>query len=114
MRNFLIAASLLVTLGLSAIEKPNIIIINIDDMGYGDIAPFGSKINRTPHLDRMAAEGCKLTSFYAEPVCSPSRAALMTGCYSKRVLSINRVLFPIDKHGLHQLSCRCIDIHIVQ
>jgi len=86
---------------LTAAERPNVIIINIDDLGYGDIAPFGSTINRTPHLDRMAAEGCKLTAFYGAPVCSPSRAALMTGCYPKRVLPIPHVLFPIDPVGLH-------------
>ena len=62
-------------------DKPNFIVINIDDLGYADIGPFGSKLNRTPNLDRMAAEGRKLTCFYAAPVCSPSRAALMTGCY---------------------------------
>ena len=45
--------------------KPNFVVILIDDMGYGDIGPFGSKLNRTPNLDRMAAEGMKLTSFYA-------------------------------------------------
>ena len=84
-----------------AAEKPNMIVINIDDMGYGDIGPFGSKLNRTPALDRMAAEGCKLTCFYAAPVCSPSRAALMTGCYPKRVLPIPHVLFPGDDVGLN-------------
>lgn len=51
--------------------KPNFIFINIDDLGYADIGPFGSTLNRTPHLDRMAKEGRKLTSFYAAPVCSP-------------------------------------------
>ena len=66
--------------------KPNLVVIFVDDLGYGDIGPFGSKINSTPHLDRMAAEGMKLTSFYsASPVCTPSRAALMTGSYPKRV-----------------------------
>lgn len=80
--------------------KPNFIVINIDDMGYADIGPFGSKLNRTPNLDRMAKEGRKLTSFYAAPVCSPSRAALMTGCYPKRALPIPHVLFPIDAVGL--------------
>lgn len=75
-------------------------------MGYGDIGPFGSEINETPHLDRMAAEGMKLTSFYvAAPVCTPSRAALMTGCYPKRVGlatgSWGGVLFPKDRHGLN-------------
>ena len=81
--------------------KPNFIIINIDDLGYADIEPFGSKLNRTPHLNRMAKEGRKLTSFYAAPVCSPSRASLMTGCYPKRAFSIPHVLFPGDAEGLH-------------
>ena len=80
--------------------KPNFILINIDDLGYADIGPFGSKINRTPNLDRMAKEGRKLTSFYAAPVCSPSRAALLTGCYPKRVLPIPHVLFPGNAEGL--------------
>ncbi len=80
--------------------RPNFIFINIDDLGYADIGPFGSKINRTPNLDRMAKEGRKLTSFYAAPVCSPSRAALMTGCYPKRVLPIPGVLFPANAVGL--------------
>ena len=80
--------------------KPNFIFINIDDLGYADIGPFGSKLNRTPHLDRMAKEGRKLTSFYAAPVCSPSRASLMTGCYPKRALPIPHVLFPGDAVGL--------------
>src|ERR1700742_567585 len=84
----------------SAADKPNIVIINMDDMGYADIAPFGSKINRTPNLDKLAAEGRKLTCFYAAPVCSPSRAALMTGCYPKRVLPIPHVLFPGNDIGL--------------
>ena len=74
--------------------KPNFIVINIDDLGYGDIGPFGSTRNRTPNLDRMAEEGRKLTSFYAAPVCSPSRASLMTGAYPKRALPIPHVLFP--------------------
>jgi len=80
--------------------KPNFIFISIDDLGYADIGPFGSKINRTPHLDAMAKEGRKLTSFYAAAVCSPSRAALMTGCYPKRVLPIPSVLFPANSIGL--------------
>lgn len=83
------------------IEKPNFIVISIDDLGYADIGPFGSTINRTPHLDRMASEGRKLTSFYAAPVCSPSRASLMTGCYAKRALPIPHVLFPASPIGLH-------------
>jgi arylsulfatase A-like enzyme len=79
--------------------KPNFVVILIDDMGYGDIGPFGSKLNRTPNLDRMAAEGMKLTSFYAAPVCTPSRAQMMTGCYAKRV-SMPQVIFPACPTGL--------------
>ena len=81
-------------------SRPNFVLINIDDLGYREIGPFGSN-NRTPHLDRMAAEGRKLTSHYAAPVCSPSRAALMTGSYPKRALPIPHVLFPGAALGLH-------------
>lgn len=81
--------------------KPNFIVINIDDMGYADIGPFGSKLNRTPNLDRLAAEGMKLKCHYAAPVCSPSRSSLMTGCYPKRVLPIPGVLFPAGAVGLN-------------
>ena len=98
-----ISAALAWGLGMASAAntpKPNFIVINIDDMGYADIGPFGSKLNRTPNLDRMAKEGRKLTSFYAAPVCSPSRAALMTGCYPKRVLPIPGVLFPAGAVGL--------------
>ena len=81
-------------------QKPNFVIINIDDLGYGDIGPFGSKLNRTPNLDRMAKEGRLLTSYYAAPLCTPSRASLMTGCYPKRVMPIPTVLFPDSNIGL--------------
>lgn len=70
---------------LPAAEKPNIILIFADDQGYQDIGCFGSKTIRTPHLDKMAREGMKFTRFYAQPICGPSRAALMTGCYPLRV-----------------------------
>jgi arylsulfatase A len=81
-------------------QRPNIVILLIDDLGYADIEPFGSQKNRTPHLQRMADEGRKLMSHYAAPVCSPSRAALMTGCYPKRALPIPHVLFPANDVGL--------------
>lgn len=81
-------------------DLPNIILINIDDLGYADISPFGGK-TPTPNLERMAREGMKLTSHYAAPVCSPSRAAMMTGCYPKRVLPIPGVLFPGAAVGLN-------------
>jgi arylsulfatase A len=95
-----LAALVLLPLAAVSESKPNFIVINIDDMGYADIGPFGSKLNRTPNLDRMAKEGRRLTSFYAAPVCSPSRAALMTGCYPKRALPIPHVLFPANDIGL--------------
>ena len=85
--------------GAQAGTKPNLILILADDMGYGDIAPFGSTKNRTPNLDRMASEGMELTSFYAAPVCTPSRAQILTGCYAKRV-SLPNVLSPAAPIGL--------------
>ncbi len=101
MRTLSLLALLLVLPALQAADaKPNIIVINIDDLGYADIGPYGSTKNRTPHLDRMAKEGRKLTSFYAAPVCSPSRAMLMTGSYPKRALPIPHVLFPANDVGL--------------
>lgn len=81
-------------------SKPNVVLIFIDDMGYGDISPFGSTKHVTPHLEQLAAEGRKFHCFYATPVCSMSRACLMTGCYNARV-SMPGVLFPQSKVGLH-------------
>ncbi len=87
--------------GKQAQGKPNVVLFFIDDMGYGDIGPYGSKINKTPHLDRMAAEGVKFTDFYvASTQCSPSRAALMTGCYAERVGMGSRVCFPSKAKAL--------------
>lgn len=69
-----------------AAKKPNIVIIFTDDQGYGDLSCFGGEHVYTPNIDKMANEGAKLTSFYvASPLCTPSRAALMTGCYPRRV-----------------------------
>src|SRR6185369_7045390 len=88
--------------GLTAAEStpPNIVLIFVDDMGYSDIGPFGNDKVRTPHLDKFAAEGMKFTSFYATPVCSMSRACLLTGSYNARV-SIPGVLNPQSTIGLH-------------
>jgi len=81
-------------------RTPNIILILCDDLGYGDLGCYGSKI-RTPNLDRLAAEGVRFTNFCsADPVCSPSRAALLTGRYPTRV-GVPRVLFPQDQDGLN-------------
>src|SRR6188472_2652401 len=96
----LFLSCLLGGLTASAAEKPNVVIIFIDDMGYADIGPFGAVKQKTPNLDRMAAEGMKLTSFYAAPVCSASRAQLLTGCYGARV-SVPGVYFPAGPQGLN-------------
>jgi arylsulfatase A-like enzyme len=82
--------------------KPNFVIIFADDQGYGDLGCFGSEKIETPNIDRMAAEGRRFTSFMvASPVCTPSRAALITGCYPKRVGMHQHVLFPASKKGLN-------------
>ena len=66
--------------------KPNVVMILVDDMGYADIGPYGAKDIRTPHLDRLRREGFKLTNFYSNgPVCTPTRAAFITGRYQQRV-----------------------------
>jgi len=87
--------------------KPNIVILFIDDMGYGDIGPFGNQVNQTPHLDRMAEEGIKFTQFYvANTACTPSRSALLTGTYAHRIGMDGgngnlAVTFPGDSRGLN-------------
>ncbi len=87
------------SVGAAAKQKPNIVIVFVDDMGYADIAPFGAKV-KTPNLDGMAKEGVRFTDFYvAQAVCSASRAALLTGCYPNRV-SIFGALGPSSRIGL--------------
>lgn len=86
-----------------AATKPNIIIILADDLGYGDLGCYGSPTIRTPNLDRMATEGLRFTDFYvAAEVCTPSRAAILTGRYPIRsgMCGNRRVLFPDSKGGL--------------
>lgn len=86
--------------------KPNIVLINFDDLGYGDLGCYGSKLNRTPVIDKLAKEGMLFTDYYApSPVCSPSRGALMTGCYPKRIgfaeFNGGGVLFPGAPIGIN-------------
>ncbi len=88
-------------------QPPNFVLIVCDNLGYGDVGCFGSKKHRTPHTDRMARQGMRLTSFYATSgVCTPSRASIMTGCYPRRVnMHVGEggrcVLFPVARKGLH-------------
>ncbi|MFT7301715.1 MAG: arylsulfatase A [Akkermansiaceae bacterium] len=97
----------LTILQLNASPKPNIVLIYMDDMGYGDIGCFGSTKNRTPAIDQMASEGMRFTDFYVTSgVCTPSRASLLTGCYPRRVnLHLDQndkwVLFPNARKGLN-------------
>lgn len=104
-----IFAAFALTLTPVAAAPPNVVIIFIDDMGYGDLGCYGSEVNDTPHVDRLAAEGMRFTDHYsASPVCTPSRAALLTGCYPGRVgfdvfgkRKNAWVLFPGFAEGLH-------------
>ena len=81
-------------------DRPNVVLIFTDDQGYQDLGCFGSPDIATPHVDRMAGAGMTFTDFYvAAPVCSASRAALLTGCYPIRT-GITGVLFPKNKNGL--------------
>ncbi len=74
--------------------RPNVVVIFIDDMGYGDVGFNGATVPKTPNLDQMAAEGMRFDDFYVGcAVCSGSRTALMTGCHYQR-LSMKPVLFP--------------------
>ena len=79
-----IASSALVTAKCAAADRPNIIYIMADDLGYGDLGCFGSKLNDTPNIDALAAGGLRLTDFHAAAWCAPSRRALMTGCHAFR------------------------------
>lgn len=92
---FLLAAACLPPVA----AKPNFIVILLDDLGRGDIGAYGNAVIRTPHLDRIAAEGVRLTEFYSpSPTCSPARAALLTGRHPLRT-GVTRVFVPKEKWG---------------
>lgn len=106
---FAYACLILIIASLAAVSQPakaadrppNVVVIFIDDMGYGDIGPFGAEGYATPNLDRMAKEGRKFTDFYVtQAVCSASRAGLLTGCYNVRV-SILGALGPKSDIGIN-------------
>jgi arylsulfatase A len=93
-------------------ERPNVVLIVTDDVGYADFGSFGARDVRTPNIDRLAKQGVKLTDFYAAPQCTPTRAALITGRYQQRVLleralgSVGPALeqgLPATGHSLPQL-----------
>jgi arylsulfatase A len=104
MKSILLLSTLLFPALQAQPDKPNIVVIFCDDLGYGDLGCYGHPSIRTPNLDRMAAEGMRFTDFYsAAPVCTPSRAALLTGRYAARsgmASEKRRVLFPDSTGGL--------------
>ena len=91
----------------AAAAAPNYVLIFCDDLGYGDLGCYGSTKNRTPRIDAMAKEGMRFTSFLSSsPVCTPSRASLLTGCYARRVgmhedFTGHWVLIPRSRRGMH-------------
>jgi arylsulfatase A len=95
-----LAFATLLSLTSFAATQPNFVVIFMDDMGYADIGPFGATKQKTPVLDTLAKEGMKMTSFYAAPVCSVSRAQILTGCYGARI-SVPGVFMPACPHGLN-------------
>lgn len=90
-----------VTAQINKAKEPNIVLILMDDMGYGDLSCYGASKYKTPNLDRLATEGMRFTNFcVSQAVCSASRAGLLTGCYSNRV-GIKGALFPNSEIGLN-------------
>lgn len=78
-------------------QKPNIIFVLADDMGYGDTTPYGQKIIKTPHLQKLSDEGMTFTNFYAgSTVCAPSRASFLTGQHTGRTKVRGNGEFPLD------------------
>ncbi|MEZ5000587.1 MAG: sulfatase [Bacteroidales bacterium] len=80
--------------------RPNILIILADDLGYADLGVSGAPRILTPRIDKMATEGVRMTSFYTESLCSPTRSALLTGCYAHRI-GIDQVFWPDSEEGLN-------------
>src|SRR4051812_17054694 len=105
------SAVALLTAPARAADKPiNILHIVADDVGYDDLSCFGAPKIKTPNIDKLAAQGMKFTNFYAPAaICTPTRAALMTGCYAQRV-GLERVLFPNDNIGLSEHELTIADV----
>lgn len=105
MKKYLLLSLLTALLGSCAqaqdTDKPNVIIVLIDDEGYGDVGCYGATGFETPNIDQLASKGMKFTNFYsAQPVCSASRAGLLTGCYPNRI-GFSGALFPRDTIGIN-------------
>lgn len=108
-QHILVAALCMASPGIFALDdaRPNYVVIFCDDLGYGDLGCYGSEKIRTPHIDRLAENGMRFTDFYSSsPVCTPSRASLMTGCYPRRIgmheaETGHWVLIPGNRRGLH-------------
>ena len=91
-------------------DRPNVVVIYTDDQGWADIGTQGAVGFETPNLDRLAAEGTRFTDFYvAQPVCSASRTALLTGCYPNR-LGIHGAIGPRNTHGIHDEETTIADL----
>ena len=87
---------------VAAERQPNVVLIMTDDQGYGDVGCYGATNFRTPNMDRIAKEGTRFTSFYvSQPVCTASRASLLTGCYANRV-GFAGALNPTSLNGIHE------------
>lgn len=87
---------------LKKTQKPNVVVVFIDDEGYGDVGSYGATGFQTPNIDQMASQGMKFTNFYAaQPVCTASRAGLLTGCYPNRI-GFSGALFPKDTIGMNK------------
>jgi arylsulfatase len=101
MQRFFVSFLLLIVLARAAERRPNLVVIFTDDQGYGDVGVYGAQGYTTPNLDQLARDGTRFTNFHvAQAVCSASRAALLTGCYSNRV-GIHGALGPNATHGLN-------------
>ena len=99
--NLRILALLLFTLPLGAQSKPNFVVIFADDLGYGDLSSFGATAHETPHLDKMAADGMRLTEFYVPlPFCGPSRGTLLTGRYPFRTQLVTNPSPDVGRNGV--------------
>ena len=102
MRAFVVGWIVLLTVQLvSASERPNIVVIVADDLGWADVGFHGNQVIQTPSLDRIAAEGAQLDRFYTTPICSPTRAALMTGRDPIRLGVAYSTIMPWQNNGIH-------------